>query len=205
MRERLAELWKRIGAKNTSDSAFKMLDVLYSDKNRFYHNWDHIKNCLDEFSAARYLAVHTNEVELALWFHDAIYDTRAKDNEEQSALMAYHVCIAAGLHQLFTERVKRRILVTNHIVVPENIDEKLMVNIDLSILGKPADEFDEYEKNIRKEYSRVVLEEEYKKGRKDILQGFLDRPVIYSIDLFKDKYEEQARENLEKSIKQLSS
>jgi len=202
MQGRLAELWQRIGAESTSDSAFKMLDVLYSDKNRFYHTWDHIKNCLDEFSAARHLAVHPNEVEFALWFHDAIYDTRAKDNEEQSALMAYHVCMVAGLSELFTERVKSRILVTNHIAIPENIDERLMVNTDLSILGKPAEEFDEYEKNIRKEYLWVP-EEEYKKGRKGILQGFLDRPVIYSIDLFMDNYEEHARENLERAIKQL--
>jgi len=95
-------------------------------------------------------------------------------------------------------------LATKHIEgrIPKNIDEKFVVDIDLSILGQLQERFDEYEKNIKKEYSQIP-EEKFKGGRKIILKKFLDRQNIYFTDFFRKKYELQARENLERTLSQL--
>ena len=77
-----------------------------------------------------------------------------------------------------------------------------MLDIDLAILGQEQDIFKEYEDNIRKEYI-YVPKEIFNPKRSEILQSFLDRKSIYLTDYFKDKYEEIARDNLKKSIKDL--
>src|SRR5437660_7778156 len=68
----------------------------YSEPHRHYHNQGHISECLDEFDASRYLARRPLAVELAIWFHDAIYETRAADNEEKSADLAKKRISEAG-------------------------------------------------------------------------------------------------------------
>ncbi len=204
MRERFFRFWDRIGAKGErAQKSFVLLKGMYNEPHRFYHNLNHIKDCLDEFDIVQHISEHPHELEFAIWYHDAIYDTKAKDNEERSARLAYNTCKLGGLANNFAEIVKGFVLVTKHIAVPESVDGKLIVDVDLSSLGKPADDFDEQNRNIRREYSWVP-EEDYRKGRKDILQGFLDRSSIYLTNFFRKRYGAQAIRNLERSIKQLS-
>jgi len=99
--------------------------------------------------------------------------------------------------------VYKLILATKHDELQRDHDAKLMVDIDLSILGQPRDVFDQYEVNIRKEYAHVP-DEQFRLGRKNILQSFLDRESIFATDFFKEKYESKAIENLTRSIQQLS-
>jgi len=165
----------------------------YSYPYRAYHNLNHIENCLDEFEDAKHLIENKAEVEIALWFHDAIHY-----NEEESAELAYRILKEQGLLS-FGQRVSDLILTTKHNKIPEQNDAKFLVDIDLSILGKPVGEFDEYERNIRKEYDWVP-EELFRPKRANILQEFLNRPIIYFTDFFRQKYEEQARINLERSL-----
>jgi len=176
---------------------------LYNNPNRFHHNLKHILDCLNEFNLVKELTENPKALKNAIWYHDAIYDTHAKDNEEQSAKLAYNFCIEKNQSIKFANRVSNLILATKHSVLPKNIDEKIIVDIDLSILGKSPEEFAEYEKNIRKEYS-WVFEQEFKQGRKTILESFLKRPSIYSTEQFQNKYETQAQENLKQSIIRLN-
>jgi len=125
-----------------------------------------------------------------------------KEVKKKSAQLAYIVSIIAHLSPSFAQDVHDLILVSKHNVLPNTIDEKVFTDIDLSILGRLQPEFDEYETNIRKEYAWVP-EEQFKEGRKAILQMFLDRNAIYSTDFFREKYETQARDNLQRSIKEL--
>ena len=82
-----------------------------------------------------------------------------------------------------------------HTAVPVLDDERLLVDIDLSILGAPEDRFTEYERQIRQEYA-FVPKWLFRRKRREILKGFLDRPAIYSTPHFHDRLEARARDNL---------
>lgn len=83
-------------------------------------------------------------------------------------------------------------------------DAAVMVDVDLSILGQEPKRFDEYENQIGREYN-WVSQSELVVGRTAILKTFLDRPSIYSTDFFRNRYEQQARENLNRSILKLQN
>ena len=77
-------LMNRLGFGANTETYRALLDA-YSQKHRHYHTAVHIAHCLDELAPCRELAEHPDDVELALWFHDAVYDSYAKDNEQKSA------------------------------------------------------------------------------------------------------------------------
>lgn len=192
-------LWKRIEAKGDPKEIYNKLVTLYSEPHRVYHNLSHIEHCLNELGQASHLLEHPDAVEMALWFHDAIYNTKTNDNEEKSAELACQILKKAGLSDAFTQKVCGLILATTHEIVPSGIDAQVMTDIDLSSLGKPKKEFDSNSLKIRKEYAWVP-EEQFKNGRAAILLKFLKRPTIYSTSFFRQKYEYRARKNLIRSI-----
>ena len=196
--------WGNAGADGNPEEVYGMLSDRYSERHRAYHTLVHLTHCLDELVEARHLTEHPNEVEMALWFHDAIYDPKAEDNEERSAALALRIAKEAQLSEAFGKRVYDLVLATQHHRPPEGIDAQLLVDIDLSILGRPRDEFDQYETNIRKEYRFVPLHQ-YRSARTAILRRFLSRPAIYSTDFFQRKYESRARANLERSLGNLEN
>lgn len=154
---------------------------------------------LVEFEFVRNLAVGPDRLELAIWFHDAVYQPLANDNEEQSAALARKM-----LGNAMSEEVVRLIMLTKHSSLPmiEDIDGRIIVDCDLAILGAQKELFEAFELGIRKEY-RSVPQDAYVHGRKKILNSFLARPRIYSIPYFVEKYEEQARRNLSLLIRNL--
>ncbi len=87
-RERWQRIWQEAGAVGDPGPCCERLITAYSAPDRHYHNLDHISECLGELDAARHLAADPVAVELALWFHDAVYDSRATANEERSADLA---------------------------------------------------------------------------------------------------------------------
>lgn len=143
-------------------------------------------------------------IEMALWFHDSIYDTRAKDNEEKSAELADRVLAEAGESEEFRKKVRHLIMMTKHNAIPQTEDEAIIVGADLAILGAPEDEFCKYEEAIRKEYEWVP-EQAYRAARSTILKQFLDRPAIFTHPHFAATYEAQARKNLSASLARLAS
>jgi predicted metal-dependent HD superfamily phosphohydrolase len=133
-------------------------------------------------------------VELALWFHDAIYDTHRSDNEERSADWAKASVGNARVHAL--------VMATRHEAVPHDIDAQVLVDVDLWILGAPEERFDEYESQVRQEYGWVPGPI-YRRKRKAILESFLARAAIYNTARFIERYEPQARVNLARSLARL--
>ena len=194
-------LWKDRKDKSKIVEVYDGLVERYGEPGRFYHTLDHVAACLVEYEGVSGLAVHSFEVKLALWFHDVVYDPRVGDNVEKS--VDYTVDVLAGLiDEASLIRVCELIYATRHDGCVSGWDMGLVVDIDLSILGKPWGVFEKYEKAIRMEYSWVPLEK-YCKGRAKILNGFLERDYIYHSGYFRWRYEEQARSNLENSIKSL--
>ena len=151
-----------------------------------------------------HLAAHPEEVELAIWFHDAVYDATRSDNEQKSAEWAQAVIHESGLSSGLAERVASSILATRHHGEVTDPDAQLLVDIDLSILGRDPDIFWQYEENIRKEYSWVP-QTLFQQERLKILQSFLDRPHIYYHGEYREKFEARARANLEQAIARLGS
>lgn len=197
------EFWCfRLRAKTSPESYWTDLLAHYSEPHRAYHNLAHIMDCLEQFESAKHLAQDAVAVEMAIWYHDAVYDPRAKDNEERSAELAVRAVTEAGLRTSYRENIQALILATKKHDASLARDAAVLVDVDLSILGQNSARFDEYERQIRREYN-WVSEVDFANGRAAVLGAFLSRPNIYTTEFFRAKYERQARENLQRSIQQL--
>ncbi len=200
---RFATLCRRLGLALDVEQAYAELTRHYATPTRAYHDLTHVAHCLEELDRARHLAGDADAVELAVWYHDAVLDSRQKDNELKSAELARDVLREAGASDELTAQVFDLIMATCHgAVVPETDDARIMVDCDLAILGQPADRFDAYDAAIREEYAWVPRAA-YVTGRSQVLEGFLARERIYLTELFHDLYEAQARTNLHRSIQSL--
>lgn len=198
-------LWGELGATVVNGGLMNQLVGAYSERQRHYHTLQHLRECLAQFDAAATLARRPAEVELALWFHDAVYDPQRHDNEERSADWARASVLAAGCAADVAERVAALVLVTrSHVAPGGDADAALLLDIDLSILGAAPARFDEYERQVRAEYAHVP-DADFRAGRARVLQGFLARERIYATDAFHDALEARARDNLRRSLAALSS
>ena len=205
--DRWLSFWAILGAKGDPGQVFSDLDRRYKEPGRFYHTWDHVSDCLGELPAARSLCDSPLAVELALWFHDAVCDPRAADNEERSARLARNAAAAMGIDPALADLSARLILCTAHGAESSgeedgDRDSAVVQDIDLAILGRQPRMFTAYERNIRREYS-FLTEREYREGRVRVLGRFLSRRRVYRTDMFHRRYEEAARRNLRSSLASL--
>jgi predicted metal-dependent HD superfamily phosphohydrolase len=184
------------------DGCLEALLARYAEPHRAYHTRQHLRECFEQLEPAAGLARALPDVQLALWFHDAIYDPRAQDNEERSAQWAAEALAAADADPALAPRVRALVLATRHAAVPEGADAQLLVDVDLSILGAPRARFDEYERQIRVEYAWVP-EPAFRSARANVLRGFLARPRVFSTPWFHARLEEPARANLQRSLASL--
>jgi predicted metal-dependent HD superfamily phosphohydrolase len=197
-------LWQELGAQVVNGGLFNQLVQAYSERHRHYHTLQHLRECLLHFDAASGLARRPAEVELAIWFHDAVYDPLRSDNEERSADWARSSVIAAGCDAVVAERVHALVMATKtHEAPAADGDAALLLDVDLAILGASPTRFDAYEQQVRAEYARVP-QEQFRERRAAVLRGFLRRPRIYATAAFHDALEQGARENLARSIARLA-
>ena len=191
--------WHALGVAAPDEALCAELQRRYAEPQRHYHTMQHLGECLAWFELEQALAEHPAEVALALWFHDAVYDVHAHDNEARSADWARQALLAAGVDAEAAERVHALVMATRHDAVPEGRDAELLIDIDLSILGAGRERFDEYERQVHAEYG-FVPEEVRLPRRRAILQRFLDRKAIYATPRMHAQLEAQARINLQRSI-----
>jgi len=201
--ERWSQLWHRATSAAQPSDTYGRLVAMYSEPHRCYHNLAHIEDCLVEFDRAKQLATDPVAVELAIWFHDAVYDPRALDNEERSAELAKRWLSDVRASDALTDSVGRLILATKAHDASLHADAPLLVDVDLSILGTPPAQFWEYERQIREEYAWVE-KPVFAARRAEILRRFLARERIYQTDIFFHRMEAQARVNLRASVQRLA-
>jgi predicted metal-dependent HD superfamily phosphohydrolase len=199
LRERWRACCHGIAQSQQGDAVFGELLAAYTGPDRHYHDIDHIADCLREFDSVKHLAENPAAVEAAIWFHDVVYDGRCNDNEEQSSEVAGAALRQMGAGDAFRGQVIELILLTRHNVTPASKDGKLMVDIDLASLALAPQRFEENSRRIRAEYPHVP-DEAFVRGRDEMLGGFLRRPRIYYSDVFFNRYERQARENLRRAV-----
>lgn len=204
----LRDRWDKLSSFYSADpplreSFFRILKEKYSEKSRFYHNLSHVKLLLNLLESLKGRIQDHHAVGFVIWFHDVIYDTKRDDNEEQSARLASETLRTLQVSNETIAFVTDLILVTRHHSgshLPE--DASLFLDMDLTILGMRKETYDQYSKAIRQEYSWVP-ELMYRKGRKKVLESFLERKRIYFTDVMLTRFEEQARENIQAEIRSL--
>jgi predicted metal-dependent HD superfamily phosphohydrolase len=185
------------------DGVLDALLARWAEPHRRYHTLQHLRECLALFAAHRGEAGRPGEVAVAVWFHDAIYDTARHDNEAASADWARRVLREAGAPDDVVAHVDALILATRHSQGPATPDERLLVDIDLAILGAEPARFDEYERQIRDEYG-FVPEDAFRARRAEILRGFLARPALFTTASMASRFEAPARANLARAIARLA-
>lgn len=200
-RQRWVTLMNQIGTTESIDM-YDRLGSAYTETHRAYHTTEHIEDCLGQLDEVFDLAKNANEIEIALWFHDAVYSVKTGGNERKSAKMAIDFLRGTGVSNEFGINVNRHILATEHKGQPSDPDTALVVDIDLSVLGTEPKVYDQFEVNVRTEYSWVP-ENMYRQKRKTILNGFLRRDAIYQTAHYHSTREQQARKNIARVISSL--
>lgn len=200
------ERWLRLMSSwefEPSSDTFQDLIRAYGQPHRHYHTAEHITACLRHFDRCQHALEHPREVETALWFHDAIYQPLASDNEKRSAQWAGEFLQSQGADEKSVNRVYDLIIATaDHRA--DATDASLLIDIDLAILGANAEDYDVFEKNVRKEYAMVPLPQ-YREKRAEVLEGFLRRNAIFLNEPFVSELEQRARANLKCAIGYLTN
>lgn len=185
-----------------NQETFDALVSAYSEKHRHYHNRQHIEACLKHIDRCASHMDNPRQVELALWFHDAVYNPLSANNELKSAEWAVSFLSSNGVSLEKSSDVYSLIMATVHNSPPATKDQSLLIDIDLSILGSDEKIYDVFEYAVRQEY-KMVPSFLYKRKRAAVLKGFLDRCAIYNNEPFKSEWEARARHNLSRAISRL--
>ena len=200
-----AAAWAALGRPPPAGLQAKLMTA-WSEPQRHYHDQRHLRECLALWTRWREHSPRAGEVGLALWFHDAIYDPQASSNELNSATWAARSLVRAGADSDTAQRVHDLVMATQHdapAALGSSPDAQLLVDIDLSILGSPADRFERYDQDVRKEYAWVPGFR-YQEARAQVLQSFLDRPQLYHGAHAAALLEAQARSNLAAALSRLA-
>ena len=203
--DRWRSLTGAIGARGDVAGTFADLDRRHREPGRCYHTWDHIADCLAELDTAPGLCDRPEAVELALWFHDAVYDPRAGDNEARSAELLREAAARLGIDAGLADRAAVLVMATAHPadLTPPDRDADAIRDIDLAILGAPPARFGAYEAAVRREYA-FLPESEWRTGRSRVLRMFLGLPRIFLTAPFHERLEQRARTNLADSVQRLA-
>lgn len=175
------------------------IDKKYSEKSRHYHNLQHLENMFSELELVKDKILNCNNISFSVFYHDVIYDATSKLNEENSAEFAKSRLQNLGLNETDLAEISEQILATKSHQKSEKSDINYLLDADLSVLGKDPETYLDYTRNIRKEYS-IYPDFLYKPGRKKVLKHFLELENIFKTEEFRNKYEIQAKKNIEVEI-----
>lgn len=199
------ERWSRLMAAwgfGENQDTYRAMVAAYAQKHRYYHTAAHISACLRRLDACVAQVNNPREVEMALWFHDAVYNPFSGNNELRSAAWAASFLAENHAPPETVDRVRSLIMATRHDAPPRSRDESILVDIDLAILGASAQIYDVFEKDVRREY-KFVPGFFYRKKRAAILRHFLGRDRIFQNEPFISDLEGRARENLARAVSNL--
>lgn len=180
------------------------LEAAYAEPHRRYHTRRHIEHCLEMLDAVPDLTDRERRLlTWAIWWHDAVYDPRASDNEALSAELARHELPALGAAPDEIEEVARLIRLTaGHSVDAGDRLGAILVSIDLAVLGAAPADYDAYARAVREEYAHLP-DAAWRASRSAVLQRFLEAPVIYPDPRIRAAREAAARANLARELSSL--
>lgn len=201
MKTRLRQRFNRTVATAGLDvEDFERLDIQYSGRGRHYHDWNHIAECLEQFDDIVPLLRDPLAVELALWFHDAVYEPGGTHNEADSALMALRMIEPAD-GQL-ARKVQHFIEATSYTgsSVPVDPDLDYLLDIDLAPFGKPFDAF--WEDVLRLDREDSDENQSIRRTRRlEFYRRILDgRFELFRTPFFRERYLERALDNVRRAV-----
>jgi predicted metal-dependent HD superfamily phosphohydrolase len=202
--ERFAALCHRLGASGNPAPVAADLLGRWGQPGRAYHGTEHLNECLRRLDSVPADGAERDLVEAALWFHDAVYDSRSADNEPRSAELARRALEALGVPAKTAAKVASLVLLTRHREHPADTEGRLLCDIDLAILGQSEDDFDRYDQAIRLEYAWVP-DTIYRRERATVLRGLLEREPLYATPYFRERFERPARANLRRALARLDT
>ena len=171
------------------------IEKSYSQNTRHYHTLSHLEDILHQLLEVREIIQDWDAVLFALYYHDIIYSPLKSDNEKQSAALAAQRMSQVDVPWQRIERCEGHILATKEHLYSSSSDTNYFTDADLAILGQDLETYKNYARNVRKEYS-IFPDLIYNPGRKKVLRSFLERDRIYKTPHFFDKFELQAKYNL---------
>ncbi|MBF9220886.1 HD domain-containing protein [Hymenobacter ruricola] len=182
------------------EAVFQKLAAAYEVPDRHYHTLHHIENLLTLADAAPLQDAVV--VQLAVWFHDVVYQSLRSDNEAKSAEQALAFLQETNLEPARQQRVAFLIERTADHTQPQPPDDADLLwflDADLSILGAPEPAYWEYARQVRREY-RLVPDLLYRPGRRKVLAKMLAAPVLFRTPAMQAALEARARRNLAAEI-----
>ncbi|MDC8002744.1 hypothetical protein POV27_01650 [Aureisphaera galaxeae] len=205
MKAMLKETFLKLMGAYTQDTAYaencwQELEMAYTQSSRYYHNLKHLLHMIQGLEEMEDSVSNHDCLLFAIFYHDAVYNVKRQDNEVKSAdLMENHLRKTS-----FDDiPVCRQLIEATKLHESANDDMRILMDLDLAILGQEAEVYETYSKNIRKEY-KMYPGFMYRKGRKKVLQHFLEKDQIFMTDHYLENYEQQARENLNRELQSLS-
>ncbi|NVK32063.1 MAG: hypothetical protein HWE20_13735 [Gammaproteobacteria bacterium] len=194
------------GCSSTSEAVksrcFAVLDSLYSAPSRQFHNWQHIESLFEYFDRFSFVIKAPQAVSLAIFYHDAIYDERADDNEARSASLYAEHALLLGIPAVISKEVVILIDATRHIAAQTHTDAAVMADLDLMPLAVRSDVFRQNSTKVRKEFSSLS-DKEFSRRQFKFMSALLDRSSIYQTPVIRDAMEAGARQNVVDYLKSL--
>jgi predicted metal-dependent HD superfamily phosphohydrolase len=186
------------------DRVLATLFQAYSQSDRHYHNLIHIDRILELVWEWKSSEIDFTSLQFAAWFHDVIYNPKACDNEAKSAEYAALTLAELGIFKTQIDRVVNLILCTQfHQASTHDLEAQILLDADFAILGAEASDYQAYARGIRREYSGLS-EPEYRSGRTRVLSHFLQRDRLYFLDQYSARFEQKARQNIQKELGEIS-
>lgn len=174
------------------------IEMHYNSSGRYYHNLSHLDHLASELLQVKDQITDWDLLVLAIAYHDIVYDTARQDNEEKSAYFATSI-LSSLLTTAQMEICREAILATKGHQYNANPDINYFTDADLCILGASFERYTEYAKQIRAEYA-FYPDFMYHAGRQKVIHHFLSMSRIFKTEDFFNKYEAQARNNLEMEL-----
>jgi len=207
MMDELKKIWNELTLKypveySLIEELWAEIEKEYSTENRYYHNLAHLYYMIDKVYKFKDRLKDIGTIMFSIFYHDIVYDTNRQDNEQRSAMIATDRLAKLGLPVDKILKCQNQILATKGHETNADNDTNYLIDIDLAILGEIPENYKDYAKKIRSEYSSYPSPI-YNDGRKKVLQSFLDMDRIFKTDECYQKYERQARENLKAEINEL--
>lgn len=188
---------------NLIENSWAEIDKKYCEKERHYHNFEHLENMFRELNGIKANIQDYTAIAFSVFYHDVIYNASSKSNEEKSARFAEKHLKQIGAQAGFIKKISRQIMATRFHDKSGDNDTDYLVDADLSVLGQEPEKYKEYTQKVRKEYC-IYPDFLYNPGRKKVLQHFLESESIFKTEYFREKYEQQAIKNIRSEIEYLS-